>query len=285
MRGPSFLQKIHAKMYAGSWKNPFFSDPKVKERAYERSRIAWYMALTGVSACALASLAFWYATQPRFAIHAINAEGMRSLPNAVLARTAYEEIKKCRAFGLPCWYTWNYEKAEIENQLKEKFPLEKSTLHIEGRNMFITVSESVTTIPLRIGSEVWFATQTGTLLKIATEEERNAGVLIPRDVYTEIDVTKAIDKGEVGAQVASADVFNTLNAYKEVFKEKGIIIDHLVLTRDAGKIIAVTKEGYSIFFSPFEAPREQGERAAKVLAERTPGSYIDIRFGDRVFVK
>jgi hypothetical protein len=84
-----FLQRLRAKEYAGSWKNPLFEDPKMRERSYERSRFVLYGLLTIASLSACTSLLFWLGTQERFALGDIRVEGMRSIQNTPCLPTIF----------------------------------------------------------------------------------------------------------------------------------------------------------------------------------------------------
>jgi hypothetical protein len=285
MASKSFLQRLHAKMYAGSWTNPLFADPKVKERAFERSKYALYTALAVVSGVTFFSTLFWFGTQERFAIHEVEVSGMRSLANAYLERDILHSLKECSAFTVDCLYTWNMGHAEIVSVLQEKYPLEEVSLTLEGKKLHVQVREAVTMIPVRIGHDIWFATQTGVLQAVATSEEIQAGIIIPPESYSEIDVSQLHAAGEVGMQVESKDLFENIAAYRKALSMNGIGIERFTVTKDRGRIEARTLGGYDVFFTPWEDPGVQIRRLVKVLAEATPQSYVDIRFGERIYLK
>lgn len=284
--GKPFLQRLHAKGYADSWRNPLFSDPKVRERSLERLRYFLYSLLVIASGAACLSLLFWFGVQDKFAVTSVRVEGMRSISDKKLAQDVLRDLSECTAWFSPCLYAWNVPQEDVLKGLQHTYALEQITGTLQNQEFFIQVREAVTLIPLRIGSSVWFASQTGVLQMEATQEDIAAGILIPPDVYSEIDVSEAFNEAPgVGMQVLSPEVFESITAYKKAFTGQGIAIASFTLTKDAGKIIANTAQGFSIFFTPWEDASVQVRRLGDVLQEATPQSYVDIRFGERIYVK
>lgn len=280
-----FLHRLHAKVYADSWKNPLFADPKVKERSSDRLQLSLYTLLTLASLGALCSLLFWFATQSRFAITTIEVSGMRSLPNEAVALSAWEASLSCRHLFVPCLYVWNSSHIPFFEMLSSKYPLQELQSTVQEQTRLFTVYEAVVMIPLRIHDQVWFATPQGVLQYEASQDDINAGVIIPADVYTEIDISALFDQGEAGLHIADEDFFSSLMAYKKAFLAQGISISTLALTDDPGKVVAQTQDGFVIYFTPWEDASRQTERLVSVLAQQTPNEYADIRFGERIYIK
>lgn len=286
--GKSFLQRLHAKEYAASWKNPLFSDPKVRDRAHERTRLVMYSALMGTALVACGALAFWFATQDRFFLNDIVVTGMRSVPNEKLALMAWHEVRQCTRFGAPCMFTWNESAADVAKQLSGAYTLEQIEVMPNEHALTITVKEAVTLIPVKIGNDIWFATQGGVLQTKATPEDIAAGILIPPDAYHEIDVTQALLKDqaiEAGAQILTPETFAAIATYQKTFAANGIAITSYACTSDAGKVIAHTSQGYLVYITPWQDAETQVRRMLEVLKEASPQAYIDIRFGERIYVK
>lgn len=284
--GKPFLHRLHAKEYAGSWKNPFFADPQARERSRERLRYGLYTVLVGVSMSTCLSLLFWFGTQEKFAITRIRVEGMRSIPNEKIAQEALHLLADCEAWFSPCLYTWNSAQEETLSTLKNKYALEEAGGTVLEQELVIRVREAVVFIPLRIGPQLWFASQGGVLQKEATPEDIAAGILIPPEVYSEIDVSEAVHETPApGLQVRTPEVFSDIAGYKEAFTEWGMVITSFQVTKDVGKVIAHTKQGFAVFFTPWEDARVQVKRLAEVLKETTPEHYADIRFQERIYIK
>lgn len=286
--GKSFLQRLHAKGYAASWKNPLFSDPKIKERSYERTGFVLYSLLVIVAVSTCISLAYWVATQNRFLITEITVEGMRSVPNEKIAQQTWMNLYTCRKFGAPCLFYWNASPEEITTPLQKTYTLDQILVKREEHTLGINIAESVTLIPLKIRDEIWFATQDGTIQSLATQEEIAKGVLIPPASYTEINITAALSldtKIFEGAQVLTPELFAQIAQYRKAFGEKGMAITSFEMTTDPGKIIAHAQNGFAIYFTPWQDPEIQVRRLQDVLKEAVPQSYADIRFGERIYVK
>lgn len=281
----SFLQRLHARVYAGSWKNPLFADPKVKERALGRTHYFAYTALVIMSCIAACSGAFWFATQPRFALYEFRVEGMRTRPSGVLAQEAIVEALACRHFFVPCVYSWNIARAKIESDLMKEYPLEDVHITITDHLFLGVVREAVTVLPLRIGNDVWFASQTGILQSIASPEDIAAGIIIPPDAYVEIDASAVVKDPQAGMQVLTPETFSEIAHYRTTLTDHALGVTSFVLTSDVGKIRARTQAGFEIFFTPWEDAQIQVGRLVHVLAEATPNEYADIRFGERIYIK
>jgi hypothetical protein len=280
-----FLHRLHAKVYAASWKNPLFVDPKVKERSSERLRYGIYSLLLIVSCITFFSGLFWFGTQPRFVINNVQVEGMRSIPNEKIALHVLQTALACEHFFVPCLYGWNISHANISDVLHGTYSLEQVTISTDEHLLLAQLHEAVTMIPVRIGTQVWFATHSGILQSPATADDIAAGIVIPADTYTEIDASAVVEEGAVGMQIVSAEVFHAIAAYKKIFVTQGISLVSFELTNDAGKVIAYTKDGFAVYFTPWEDADVQIRRLISVLAQATPQSYVDIRFGKRIYVK
>ena len=283
--GKPFLQRLHAKVYAASWKNPLFADPKVKERSSERARYVAYSFLVMVSCIAFFSGLFWLGTQQRFVINEVQVEGMRSVPNKKIALRVLHTSLACEYLFAPCLYKWNISRANIPDVLHGVYNLEQVTVFTNEHLLLVQLREAVTMIPVRIGTQVWFATQSGVLQSPATADDIAAGIVIPADAYTEIDVSAVVQEGVAGMQVVDAETFSSLAAYKKAFLTQGLPVTSFALTNDAGKMVAYTQTGFAVYFTPWEDADTQVQRLTNVLAQATPQSYVDIRFGERIYVK
>ncbi len=283
--GKSFLQRLHAKMYAASWKNPLFADPKVKERSSERVRYVAYSLLVMISCIAFFSGLFWLGAQQRFVMNDVQVEGMRSLPNKKIALHVLQASLACEYLFAPCLYKWNISRADIPDVLYAAYSLEQVTVSTNEHLLLVQLREAVMMIPVRIGTQVWFATQSGVLQSPATADDIAAGIVIPADAYTEIDVSAVVQEGTAGMQVVDAETFRSIAAYKKAFLAQGLSVTSFALTDDAGKMIAYTQAGFAVYFTPWEDADTQVRRLTNVLAQATPQSYADIRFGERIYIK
>jgi hypothetical protein len=286
--GKSFLQRLHAKEYAASWKNPLFSDPKIKERSYERTGFALYSLLLIVTIFACISLVFWAATQDRFLITEITVEGMRSVPNEKIAQQTWITLRTCKKFGVPCLFFWNESPKKITATLQKTYALDQILVNRKEHVLSMSVTESVTLIPLKIKNDIWFATQDGMLQSLATQEEITKGVLIPPEAYSEINVTAALSLDteiSEGIQILTPELFSQIAQYRKAFVEKGMAITSFEVTTDPGKIIAHVQDSFTVYFTPWQDPETQVRRLHDVLKEATPQFYADIRFGERIYVK
>ncbi len=280
-----FLHRLHARVYAASWKNPLFTDPQAKQRSSGRMRYLGYTLLVLLSCVTCCALLFWFGTQERFAITDVHVEGMRSVPQEKIAGEVLQALGACQRFFVPCLYTWNINEDDLTHLLTSSHHLDRVAFTFEEHVLKVDVVEAVTMIPVRIGSQVWFATQAGVLQSAATPEDIARGVLIPHEVYQEIDVSDLGVEGVAGLQIADPHAFQVIESYKRAFNTSVIPITSFAITKDAGKMVAYTQAGYSIFFSPWEDANTQVARLAAVLAQTVPVSYADIRFGERVYVK
>lgn len=280
-----FLHRLQARVYAGSWKNPLFADPKVKERSSNRLQFLLYALLTGASVSAICAVLFWFATQPRFSITTIEVVGMRSIPNTAVALSAWEATLACDYFFVPCFYSWNSAHASLEETLHLRYPISHLQASTADHILTLHVEEAVVMIPLRIEQQVWFATQQGVLQYEASEEDIHAGMIIPPEAYTEIDISALVQSGDYGQQIADSELFISLANYKKELLAQGIPIVSFLLTNDPGKVIAQTQAGFAIYFTPWEDARKQAQRLASVLVQQVPNEYADIRFGERVYIK
>ncbi|NBS70948.1 hypothetical protein EBT31_18885, partial [bacterium] len=276
---------LHAKVYAGSWKNPLFVDPKVQERSSDRMRYIAYSLLVATSCIAFFSGLFWLGTQQRFVINDVQVEGMRSMPNKKIALHILQTSLNCKHFFAPCLYTWNISQANISEVLRSTYSLEQVTSSIREHLFFVQLREAVTMIPVRIGTQVWFATPSGVLQVPATADDIATGIIIPADAYIEIDVSAIVEGGAVGMQIADPHAFRLIAEYKKAFLARGISVASFAFTDDAGKVIAYTQAGFAVYFTPWEDADTQVRRLVNVLTQATPQAYADIRFGERIYIK
>lgn len=278
--------------------NPLFPRAPQKRR--------WWPIVTVILFLALSIAGLGVAVYgPYFNLTAVTIDGVVTLKVDDIRFQVEQEFANNNWLILPNRHQWFFNTKKAEADLSEHFPLASVQVTREGSTVHVTLVEDVFMVAFRSGEAVYFLDPTGIVLREATPEEKAAvlvkvgAVAAPADSQTILATLQAdmpVLKDKTGAVYAPGDlVFSELKldnilTFNAGLKNQGIYVHEFVSDDVQVPWFSITSDqDYLILFDAAKDPAEQLEVLAAVrqeyLTDTKHPSYIDVRFGTRVYVK
>ena len=272
-------------MYAvKGWKNPFFKhEDKKPQTVSGKYLVRAVAAMMGV--VTLASGAYFILTMPAFAFSKMYIEGQRTLSPQRVEIATWHHLAEQKSL-----YRWKLDAEALRAHLLSTLPLVSAQVATHDNEIRLVLEEQIQFIAVRHRDALWLMTKDGIASRQTTREEIHDTNLIPDDQYYEIVLDAGADAPIAGSSILNSGYLSSLETYKTILN--GLQIAHILgiqLTDDAGKVLLVTDLPYAIIFNPYKDAQTQINRMREVLrgatGEAAPTSYVDIRFGERVYVR
>ncbi len=242
---------------------------------------------------------------PYLRFQSIDVTGTVTLSTDELAMTVRQELATKNYWILPNDHRWFFDKSHTEIVLKDSFPLKSATIVKDGATLKVEVVEDVFMIAFRSGDLVYFLDPNGVIIREATPEEK-ATVLVrlgevpaPAEgerglavLQTDTPVIRektAIDH-VVGDQVFNDVMIENIIQFGDGLRSLGTLPKEFVSENVELPWFAITSnKAYLILFDALENVDTQLTVLKTVtdeyFATQESPHYIDVRFGNRVYVR
>jgi len=181
---------------------------------------------------------------------------------------------------------FSFSKSKLINNISEEYNLESINIEKKLPNqIIITINEKLPTLIYRSNNTNFFLDENGTITSKLTEEESNNEGNLP------IIVNLSNENTSIGQNIYTKEkltnIVSIINHTKNYSKLKITNYETPVLLSTQFNIF--TEEGYKVYFDISKNVDEQFNRLTRVLDEsdatKVPVEYIDLRIGDRVYIK
>ena len=294
--GKSIFQKFQKKRYAPDrYKNPYFRRKNKKN---------WWPIIVIVACIVLLVAGGVYLLRAgRFNIKNVQVQGTETIDPSNIVSITNQHLSKSK-----WWFFSNeniilFSKESLRNELNGKYAFE--TLEIERRDTSLVIRVDEKTSEL-----LWYTEDIphlidlqGNVIRRLTEQE--IGLLTPnREEGREnepsnkakrlrsLPVFKDINNNSVdpGMSVLKQQEVENIFTFQKHLQAQNIGFREVQVDRLAGKWMSVlTDAGYRILFDPMGDMDQQAINLQTILRESVEQpqelKYIDLRFGDRVYVK
>ncbi len=288
-----FAAKDHGLQAPG---NPLF--PKKEKRS-----VPWFLIgiISAVTVFVIAGIVAIYG--PWLRVQEIVVEGVVTLPVADIEAPAQQVMAGRRFNFLPPDHRWFVKQQEIAQRLRDTLPLKSATVTTSGSQLRITVVEDVFLIAFRSGDTLWFLDRSGAVLREATPEEK-AVVLIrlgeaeasssvalpPLNPVMPIITDKGAAPRAVGDLIYDTEVITHVVAFDEGLR--GLLVTPKFYETENPEepwFTVRSDKSYAILFDAAQDPKSQLSILKTVFDEyfatQPEARYVDIRFGQRVYIR
>lgn len=293
----NFLQVFEAKSYDGEGsRNPLF------RRRRQLQRYAWPIFFLSLFLAGVVVLG-WLIYGPKLRLSTVEIVGATTLDRVVLEDAVRQELKRY-VMVLPRNHQWIFSDTRLSQKLLQDFPLQAVTLEPQGQKLKVTVVEDVMVIALRSAEVVAFLDRGGKVLRLAdpleivavasrvgevtpTPEEQGSLPLLP----TSLPIIRTVDpvSMDLGVELYDDLVMENLIIMDGGLRGQGIAVKEYVTENVHDAWFKVTSDlPYEIYFDAEHDIAEQLLLLRTVMSEfkdSPPLHYLDVRFGDRVFVR
>ena len=260
--------------------NPLFPKPKPANK-YFWPAVGGLVAST-LTVTGLAALIYG----PYLQLDSIIINGTTTLTPDNISLKLKEELATRHYLILPNGHQWFFEAEKAEAMLQSNFPLKSVEIQKVGDTLTVNLVEDIFMVAFKSGEELYFVNPDGAILRVATPEEKAAA--LPPLMPTIREKTAA--PRAVGDQLFRPGMVSNLLAFDQGLKAQGIATSEFVSDDVSLPWFTVTSDKpYAILFDALRDVNEQ-LTVLKLVADEyataeDPLSYIDVRFGTRVYTR
>jgi hypothetical protein len=288
-----FEAKAHGLQDSG---NPLFPRKEVRRRWWP---VILLLLVITAGVTTLAGLVY----SPYFAIKNIEVHGVATLDPAAISAKVREQFELKRFLILPNSHQWFFDANSAEVVLKNSFPLKSADIQKVGASLRVTIVEDIFMVAFRSGDTVYFLDPTGKLLRPAEPNEQAAvlakvGVtplaeVEPAIIHVDMPVLheKTATEHVAGEQFYTESMVQNLIQFADGLRAMGIQpVEFVSDDVNLPWFTILSDKEYVILFDATENVDTQLAVLKAVIDERFATSedlprYIDIRFGNRVYVR
>lgn len=281
----------HAR-HGAELRNPLFPHKDLPAK----QKIARILALAFVGGAAILALLIY---GPVLGIAGVRIEGLMTIAAADVESLVTEQRGTRRLLILPQNNVVVFDTAKLASTLHQSYALETVDVARDGRLIVITAKEKVLHVAVRDARRTFFVGRDGNVIREATAEESKAvdvrlGLAQPQDGETlpvfqpGMPVIRVPDVADGQPVIMAAERVETvIHLVERLFAMR---IKPLLMTfaRNEDPWITVrTEAGYDVLVDITE-PLEGQLQSLKAVLDNGEGvsyEYIDVRFGEHIFVK
>ncbi len=275
-----------------------FSHPiRAKEANAKRRvlRLLFILFLTGIG-CG----GFLFVQEPIAEIHELQIDGIATIPNHIIYGETIDYLNSKKR-GIPNRKRYVFNAENLESYLMNSFPIEAVKITHHKAQLHIQITEQVTNIAWKAGEKWYLLNMDGEVVREAQPDERVfLSTLEAGDSVNHLEITHLqpfipllIDLSNTEVTIGE-NVLLPLNPASillttSLLKQQSINPRYFLFeSQNAPWLTVVTNEPYHIRLDGEGDITNQLSRLSIALREYVNAdsiSYIDLRFGDHVFVK
>ncbi|MBI2551412.1 hypothetical protein HYV73_03665 [Candidatus Uhrbacteria bacterium] len=258
-------------------RNPYFRSKKKKGFPLVPTAAMFFLFL-------LAGMGV-FLSHPTFQISEVLYEGVEEIPQDLLQEKVEHYLDSRFLLVFPQRNYWLFSQTKLASALKDVFSVRGLLIEREDHRLTIRISERHKAYRWQSAGVIFDVDGDGIVIREEREgeaEEGGGGSPL------------FIDANNVSVQVGSAvlkpEEIMARKSIEEMCQLLGIQTTSTIIDRVTGSLMRVsTVDGYELFFTPTDDIQKQLRLLQTVytheITDPSKLSYIDVRFGDRVYYK
>lgn len=300
MKRRNFLKSQHVRQYkAERYKNPYNRNRK------QFKGLKKVLIVLGVIV-GIAAIPVLFFQLDLLRIHNVEIDGLASISNEEVTAVVQTHLDGKRFGILPQNHRFFFNKKQLRHDLQNEFFFEELAIETgKQQTLHIWAKERVTSLVWLTGDQAYFLDLEGVITRELTEAEKNpirerigvAQVELPEgEVNASLLPTMPIIEDASDSGIALRQrIFNSENTESIITFDQGVrsqILEPFLYVIDDPSVSWMTlhtKNGFYLQFDPTLDVQDQLSMLQVVLLEYNDKldelNYIDLRFGNHVFVK
>lgn len=285
----NFFQKTQRRKWKeGSYRNPYFEG--------EKRPLKHVLIVIGSILVGLVLIGFFLYT-PLLRIQSYVVEGVEFIDPTEIEDTTKTLLKKRKLLIVPKDHVLFLSEEAISQDLFTQFRLDQLEVVRKGRVLHIRVAERISRVIWEARGQQYVVDETGVILSAIESQPEEPPV--PQEGAEEITTTtpeltiiRSLQEEPVGVgqSVLEEQTMGHILELLLILRESPLDVTSLEIDSLETHFLRVNMlEGYGVFFDPTVPMQEQFERLITVLkgesVDPTAYEYIDVRFGERVYIK
>ncbi len=278
--GKYFKKNIKKDYQCKNLCNPFFHKPKKKPNK------RFYIFLLVASIALLFFLVWFFLAAPLWQINNIKVEGLTRISSDDIIYKVREQEQKSRYGLLKQTNIWLFDKEEVHETILASYNL--ASLEIIKRPMgtiIIKVGERPYSFIFQQGNDFFYSAIDGYIIResAVTEDDKPRYLILEnRNPNSLIDEKNKINISDSYLNFI-LDLANQITAHPE------LSVERFIIDQEFNTIKVKFKDGPLVYFNTKTSAAAQIERLVLVKNDKIKDNfnktnYIDLRYGDRIFI-
>ena len=261
------------KWQEGVYHNPYFDGGK---RPWKR-RLVILSLITGAGA-----LIGFFLFTPLLRLKTYRIDGAEFIGADVIERAARASLAGRKMLVIPKDHLFFFSEEQLSQTLFDQFRLDRLDVERQGRELHLRVAEKISRVVWQAGEHLYVVDEYGIVLNELDTLAEDHAVTMIRSLREETPAP--------GERVLDAKTMSYLLDLLLLLREGPLNPVSLEVDSTETHFLRVNMEdGYAVFFDPTVPMNEQLDRLGGMLKSESanPSSYeyIDVRFGERVYIK
>ncbi|MEK7665557.1 MAG: hypothetical protein AAB337_01610 [Patescibacteria group bacterium] len=294
-RKPDYFRRSQFRRYqARRFHNPFFQRPV--------NKASWHLRLLLIGGFLFFfGLVYLFAFAPFWMVNTIEVDGLQYMSSTPIKELAQKQLDSSRLLIFVQQHPWFFDHDEFKKTLNSQYSFESLETTIEKRALKINVIERVSQVIWFSNEQTLFVDLTGTAIRELTDEESIAlsvsGPIVEGPFPLEDrlrGLPRIVDQENEplspGQQVLVSGGVEKVLEMNQILIANNLTPDHFAVERPtAAWARAELREGFAVLFDLTSSIPDQMTNLQAVLAQevknRATLEYVDIRFGNHVYVQ
>ena len=279
-RDRKYLKKIKKDYQSKNLCNPFFHKAKKKP---EKN----ILILVFVSSFLLLIFLIWFfLSSPVWKINNIQVEGLTRFSDNDLKNKIFDQMSKSRYGLFSQSNIWLFDKSEVEENILSAYNF--SNLKIvkkPAHTLLVKVGERPYAFIFQEGTGLFYASVDAYIIResAVSEEDR------PKYLILENKSSSSLINEQNKLNISETYLNFILDLANKLTKHQELSVEKFIIDSEFNTIKVKFREGPLVYFNTKTDAEEQINRLVLVKKEKikdnfSKTSYIDLRYGDRIFI-
>jgi cell division septal protein FtsQ len=279
-REGKYFKKIKKDYQSKNLCNPFFHKTRKKP---EKS----FFVLTSIGALIFIIFIFWFiCAAPLWQINNIKVEGLTRVPDTDIKNKIWEQTIKSRYLFFKQTNLWLFNKNEAQRSIMASYNLASlQILKRPAHTLIVKVSERPYSFIFQQGNDMYYASGDGYIIResmVAEADKSKYLILENKNTESLIDTNNKINISDNYLSFI-LDLANHLSTRPE------LPVERFIIDQEFNTVKVKFRDGPLAYFNTKIDAKSQIDHLLLVKKEKikdnfSKTSYIDLRYGERIFI-
>lgn len=273
MKHRDHFKRIQQKQYQHRvYKNPYFAAKK----NFPMKRVL----ITIAGSVFIIIICIFFLTSAKFRINEVKINGVQMDTRASIERSVREYLNAGFLFVFSNTNRFVFSERKFRVFLERSFTFEKLKINFTKNTLSLEIKERTSQFVWKTKNKMYLIDSQGTVLNQDDVDNQNLPLFVDKN---NIPIT-------IGKQILSPDEIKNIFLFHEQLGKQEIAFKETLVDQLVGKWVGVvTQQGFTILFDPSTNVLDQALRLQSALKDSTKDfthlQYVDLRFGDHVYIK